>query len=132
MTIDYANTSLVQTTWNGNPNISVNQTAQSPKNGFKSKRNLVVWAIRVAFSVGFGSFIAMTISFIVGDIWIGLFFIPAIIGAYGLFVSSGMQLNVIDAHYPYSVADITEQGYITYDVTTAPTRNSYLHLQPAA
>ena len=62
-------------------------------------RNLVTFSIQISFWLGAILVLGMIGSFVFYDIWVGLMFIPPLLGAYGLFLSSGKQLPTEELNY---------------------------------
>lgn len=60
------------------------------------RRRRIVRSVQVSFWAGAGLVLGMIVAAWIGGIWVGVAFIPGLIGAYGLFVSSGKLLNEID------------------------------------
>ena len=64
------------------------------------KRRRVALSVRASFLVGACFLLALPFGFFFGGPWIGGLLIPPTLGVYGLFLSSGKQLYVIDkGHY---------------------------------
>ena len=114
----------VTTQWNGNMKTVLISIEQISANVPKTNRNRIVWSIRISFLVGAALIVAMLISIFLGGVWYGLIFIPPMIGAYGLFVSSGMQLNQIDGQCVEATA--SAKKYHKIDVHPTQTQYSYL------
>jgi hypothetical protein len=50
----------------------------------------------MSFFFGVGFVAAAIVATAIGGIWLGFAFMPGVLGAYGLFLSSGKQLDKID------------------------------------
>ena len=124
--------SPVSTSLNGNPSVNLTPTEHLPNIDRKPRRNWIMWSIRISFILGCGAVVATIVGFIFGGLWYGLIFVPAFIGAYGLFVSSGIQLNKMDAQYVYAGTTVARVNYNILDVEPTFSEKHYNNLQPVA
>lgn len=73
-------------------------TGTSP--GFGSfdswNRRRLVFSVRFSFLLGAVLVVAMLFAFYLWGAWVGAMFVPPLVGSYGLFLSSGNQLNALD------------------------------------
>ena len=71
-------------------------TSREPGSSESSNRRTLVLSVRLSFFLGAALVVAMLLAFYLWGAWVGAMFIPPLAGTYGLFLSSGKQLNVLD------------------------------------
>jgi hypothetical protein len=63
----------------------------------EQERRKLLLSIRGSFFAGWVLCIGMLSGFVLGGFWLGIMFVPPILGCYGLFLSSGMQLDKMNS-----------------------------------